>query len=170
MGHYLHIHYCYMQYTLALEGIHSLLYVYKICWAPVQGMGHPFNSFILSSMLQALLICLQAFYALSRREYLQGMGHHLSICIHSSMLQALPMPLQAFCALPCRQRWPFCAIGTVHVWFHTFCTKWLCNRAHMISSPRPSRFSACNIERLGWVWVRGYFCSISGCVGVEGGC
>ena len=26
---------------------------------------------------------------------------------------------------------------------------------HMISTPRPSRFSACNIEKLGWVWVRG---------------
>ena len=27
---------------------------------------------------------------------------------------------------------------------------------HMISTPRPSRFSACNIENLGWAWVQGY--------------
>ena len=25
---------------------------------------------------------------------------------------------------------------------------------HIISIPRPSRFSACNIEKLGWAWVQ----------------
>ena len=27
---------------------------------------------------------------------------------------------------------------------------------HVISHTRPSRFSACNIEKLGWAWGRGY--------------
>ena len=27
---------------------------------------------------------------------------------------------------------------------------------HVTLTPRPSRFSACNIEKLGWAWGRGY--------------
>ena len=27
---------------------------------------------------------------------------------------------------------------------------------HVISTPRPSRFSACNTEMFGWAWIRGY--------------
>ena len=30
------------------------------------------------------------------------------------------------------------------------------HECHMILTPRPSRFSACNIEKLGWAWGRGY--------------
>ena len=39
--------------------------------------------------------------------------------------------------------------------------KWMCNRTHMILPPRPSRFSACNIEKLGVAWGWGYSTTVT---------
>ena len=54
------------------------------------------------------------------------------------------------------QNWAVCAISTVQVQFYLFCTKRLCNLAQVISPPRPSHFSAWNIENLGGAWGQGY--------------
>ena len=49
---------------------------------------------------------------------------------------------------------------TVRVRFYALCTKRLRNRAHVISPPRPSLFSVCNIENVGVAWERGYSKSV----------
>ena len=47
----------------------------------------------------------------------------------------------------------------VRVQFYTCCTKRLHNSAHMISPPRLSLFSACNIENMGVARGQGYVIS-----------
>ena len=50
-----------------------------------------------------------------------------------------------------------CLFCMVRVQFYTLLYEGLHNRLHVILPPRPSRFSACIIEKLGVAWGRGYW-------------